>query len=119
MMFIRMGEPERATEWAKRSVDFAREHGSEPADDRSLLTQVMALMGVATNRDVADTAALERCLTITRELAPRAVSNGFAWMVDESLREILFHLDQHAEALPHAQAALRHFGNLRPAPTAC
>src|SRR5262249_8360150 len=30
--------------------------------------------------------------------------------VDEVLRNILFRLDRYAEALPHAQALIRHFG---------
>ena len=109
-MYTRMGDHERATEWAQRSVDLARELGSEPVEVRCLLTQINAMTAGAADRDVVDTAALARCLAITRELAPRAVSNGHAWIVDEALREILWYLDRYAEALPHAQACLRYFG---------
>jgi predicted ATPase len=110
-MFVRMGEPARAIEWAQRSVDYARELGSEPAEIRSLFTQIGAMADAAIQGGVVDTAALERCLAIARELAPRAISNGFAWMVDEELRLLFFYLDRHAEALPHAQGALRYFGS--------
>jgi predicted ATPase/class 3 adenylate cyclase len=109
-VFRVMGDSEQALEWAQRSVDFARELGSELAEVKCLGTQVELMSAVAMDNPVVDAAALERCLAVARELAPRAMALGRGWEVDEVLRNILFHLDRYVEALPHAQALVRHFG---------
>jgi tetratricopeptide (TPR) repeat protein len=108
--FAIMGDSEQALEWAQRSVDFARELGSELAEVKCLSMHVELMVEVAIDDPVLDTAALERCLAIARELASRAMTIGRGWEVDEILRNILFRLDRYAEALPHAQALVRHFG---------
>jgi predicted ATPase/class 3 adenylate cyclase len=109
-MFLRMSRYELAAEWAQRSVDLARELGSDEAEERSLYTQVEAMATAAIDRDDPDTAVLERCLAILRELEPRSIAHGNEWRTREAFSQILFPLRRYAEALPHAQAVLRHFG---------
>jgi predicted ATPase len=109
-MFLRMSRYELAVEWAQRSVDLARELGSDEAEERSLYTHVEAMATAALDRDDPDTAVLERCLAILGELEPRSIANGNEWMTRDARSKILFPLGRYTEALAHAQAVLRHFG---------
>jgi predicted ATPase len=109
-MFLRMSQYEPASEWAQRSVDLARELGSDEAEERSLYTQVEVMAITALDRDNPDTAALERCLAILGELEPRSIANGNEWRTRDARSKILFPLSRYSEALAHAQAVLRHFG---------
>jgi len=109
-MFLRMSRYDPAAEWAQRSVDLARELGSDEAEERSLYTQVEAMATAAIDRDEPDTAVLERCLAILAELEPRSIAHGNEWRTREARSQILFPLGRYAEALVHAQAVLRHFG---------
>jgi len=66
------------------------------------------MVAAATDPDVPDIATLERCLEIVHELEPRSIARGTEWRIHTILSTILFYLGRHAEALPHAQALLRH-----------
>ena len=109
-MFNRMGNYEQAAEWAQRSVDLARELGSDEVEERSLVAQIEALSAAALDRDEPDTGALERCLAMVRELEPRLIASGNEWRTRDLLGWLLATLGRYAEALPHLQANLRHFG---------
>jgi predicted ATPase len=109
-MFNRMGEYERAAEWAQISVDLARRLSSDEILDRSLVAQVEVMTNAALDRDEPDTPTLERCLATIRELEPRLVASGNEWRVHDLLGNMLLHLGRYAEALPHVRAVLRHVG---------
>jgi predicted ATPase/class 3 adenylate cyclase len=109
-MFLRMSQYGPASEWAQRSVDLARELGSDEAEERSLYTQVEVMAETALHRDNPDTAVLERCLAILGELEPRSIASGNEWRTRDARSKILFPLGRYTEALAHAQAVLRHFG---------
>ena len=109
-MFNRMGDYERAAKWAQASVDLARQLGSDEVAERSLVAQVEVMINAALDRDDTDTAALERCLAIVRELEPRLIASGNEWRARDLLGWTLFSLGRYNEALPHVQATLRHDG---------
>ena len=110
-LFVRSrGDFAQALEWAQRAVDLARESGSEELEDRCLFVQAGIMLNTATDRDVIDTATVERCLTIIRELEPRLIARGRKSMVDVDLAQALFYLGRYSEALPPAQAYLQTFG---------
>jgi hypothetical protein len=67
------------------------------------------MANAANDREEPDTATLEHCLAIVRELEPRLIATGNKWRTHEMLGETLFRLGRYTEALPYAQASLRHF----------